>query len=130
MSQLQVDIVTPQRLVYSGPASQVTAPGAEGQFGVLPGHTIFLSVLRAGMVVVDTPEGSKQFLVGRGFAEAGPEGVVLLTDSCEDPADVDKAAAQKALGEAEAVLETAQPGTAEHQNASIKAEHALARLEA
>jgi F-type H+-transporting ATPase subunit epsilon len=130
MADLTVDIVTPERLVYSGPATQVIAPGFNGQFGVLPGHTLFLSVMRAGTVTVDTPSGSKRFIVGRGFAEAGSERVVLLTDSCEEPGDVDKDAAKKAVSEAEAILEQATPGTQEWSNAQIKLEHANARLEA
>lgn len=130
MSGLNVDIVTPERKVYSGPAVEVRAPGFLGEFGVLPGHTIFLAVLKAGTVVLDTPSGTHRYVVGRGFAEAGPERVVLLTDSCEDPAVIDKADAQASLAKAEEALERAAPGSEEWAAAEAAAELARARLEA
>ena len=49
MADLQVDIVTPQKLIYSGSASEVRAPGWEGQFDVLPGHSLFLALLHGGV---------------------------------------------------------------------------------
>ena len=107
MADLQVDIVTPERLVYSGRASDVRAPGWEGEFEVLPGHTLFLALLHGGVLRLSTPEGEKRFVVGRGFAEAGPERVTILTDRCVAPEDVDKAEAQKQLNELDAKLATA-----------------------
>jgi len=97
VADLQVDIVTPQKLIYSGSASEVRAPGWEGQFDVLPGHSLFLALLHGGVLELMTPEGPKRFVVGRGFAEAGPDRVTILTDRCVSPDDVDKGAAQKDL---------------------------------
>ena len=101
MTDLQVDIVTPERLVYSGRASELSAPGWDGEFDVLPGHSLYLSLLHGGTLVLQTPEGEKRFVVGRGFAEAGPDRVTILTEQCIAPADVDVDQAKKDLAEAE-----------------------------
>lgn len=97
MADLHVDIVTPQRLVFSGQAAEVRAPGWEGEFDILPGHTLFLSLLHGGVLELVTGNGSQRFVIGRGFAEAGPDRVTILTDRCVAPDDVDKAAAQQDL---------------------------------
>lgn len=127
---LNVDIVTPERVVFSGPANEVRAPGVHGEFGILPDHALFLSLLRAGVVTVSAAGGTQRFVVGRGFAEAGPDRLVVLTDSCEAADGIDKGAAKAALEQAEGVLADSQPGTEEHLRAEQAAELALARLEA
>ena len=55
-----------------------------GEFGVLPRHIPFLTVLQPGIVKVRGPSGVLRFQVGAGFAEAGPDRVVLLVDSCDE----------------------------------------------
>jgi F-type H+-transporting ATPase subunit epsilon len=123
MSDLQVDIVTPERLVFSGRAIELSAPGWEGEFDILPGHSLYLSLLHGGVLVLKTAEGDKRFVVGRGFAEAGPDRVTILTDRCVAPEDVDKVAAQKDLAEAEEEL----LGANAYDEASVSA--ILERLE-
>ena len=83
---LAVQIVTPRKVAWSGEAADVRAPGSEGEFGVLPGHIPFLTTLKAGIVTVNAAGGTKRFSTGPGFAEAGPERIVLLVDSCEEQA--------------------------------------------
>lgn len=128
MADLIVDIVTPEKVVYSGPAREVRAPGAGGEFGVLPGHTFFLSLLRPGIASVDTDSGTRRFVVGKGFAEAGPDKIVLLTDSCESVDQVDKAAAEALLVDAETRLAQHAPGSDEALIAQGDLEMARARL--
>lgn len=107
MAELQVDIVTPERLVFSGVASEVSAPGWDGEFDILTGHSLYLSLLHGGVLRLTTAQGIKTFVVGRGFAEAGPDRVTILTDRCVAPEDVDKAEAQKMLTAAEEELAVA-----------------------
>jgi F-type H+-transporting ATPase subunit epsilon len=125
---LSVQIVTPRAVAWSGTASDVQAPGLLGEFGVFPKHIPFLTVLAPGIARVRVDGKVKAFAVGEGFAEAGPDRVVLLVDSCEALEDVDRAAAQKDLADAEAVLRTAADGTVEHTQAVRKAKLARARL--
>lgn len=80
---LQLDLVSPAKLLMSDSVGMVVVPGIEGYFGVLPHHMPLLSTLRPGVVsvhdgVTDAP--AKQFFVDGGFAEVNPEGCTLLVD--------------------------------------------------
>ncbi len=127
-TSLSVQIVTPNAVAWSGTATDVQAPGLLGEFGVFPRHIPYLTVLVPGVATVRTAEGVKRFVVGEGFAEAGPDRVVLLADTCEDASTVDKAAAQRDLAAAEAVLAAAAFGTVERTQAEKQAALARARL--
>lgn len=100
MSTITVDVVTPQRVVFSGAVAEIRVSGQYGEFGVLAQHAHLLSNIRAGILTLVGESATTRFLVGRGFAEAGPDRVVVLTDSCEDPAGIDKDAARQAYDEA------------------------------
>jgi len=128
MSRIQVEIVTPQALAHSVEAKEIRAPGFLGEFGVLPQHTNFLSVVRPGVVTIVTDSGDVRFVVGRGFVEAGPDRLTLLTELCEPVEGVDKTAAQALLESAEKVLSTASPDSGDYTNAQRDADLARARL--
>jgi len=125
---LNVEIVTPTQTAFSGEALEVQAPGFLGEFGVLPEHTLFLSVVKAGVVTVMTDKGSTKYVVGRGFAEAGPDRLSLLTEICEESSTVDKAAAQAQLEESEKIMLSADPNSGDFAHAEHQAEIARARL--
>ena len=72
------ELVTPERLVFSGEASQVVVPGMEGDFAVLAGHSPFISTLRPGMLDVTLPQGRQRLLVKKGVAEADPARLTVL----------------------------------------------------
>jgi len=84
VAALKVEIVTPRAVVWKGEADSVQAPGEAGEFGVLPSHIPFLTPLRPGIVTVRDGQGSRRYQVTTGFAEAGPDRVVILTESCVD----------------------------------------------
>lgn len=126
---LQVTIVTPEKLVFEGQASEVEAPGWEGEFGVLDGHDPFLSLMRAGVVTVHSTQGVQKFIVGRGFVEAGATSVTILADSCETPDGVDKAAARQDLQRAEADLLEVSAFTPAWDHVDERRELAQARLD-
>ena len=128
MSELSVEIVTPRAVAWSGAASDVRAPGLLGEFGVFPKHIPYLTVLVPGVVRVRSNGVVKAFAVGEGFAEAGPDRIVLLCDSCEALDTVDRGAAERELGEAREVLRTAAHGTLAHVQAAKKAALAQAKL--
>jgi F-type H+-transporting ATPase subunit epsilon len=75
------ELVTPERLVFSGEAQQVVVPGAEGDFAVLAGHSPFISTLRPGILDVTLPEGRQQLLVKKGVAEADPDRLTVLAQT-------------------------------------------------
>lgn len=104
MAKLNVEIVTPERRIAELTADEVIAPGAEGLFGVRPGHTSFLSVMQAGPLTVRDGQSKNAWFVSGGFVEAGPSVVRVLADSAETVATIDVAAAQKRIAEAETRL--------------------------
>jgi F-type H+-transporting ATPase subunit epsilon len=75
------ELVTPERLVFSGEATQVVVPGTEGDFGVLAGHAPFISTLRPGILEVTLPQGSQRLLVKKGVAEADPTRLTVLAQT-------------------------------------------------
>ncbi len=80
-STFNFELVTPERLVFSGEASQVVVPGAEGDFAVLAGHSPFISTLRPGILEVTLPQGRQQLLVKKGVAEADPDRLTVLAQT-------------------------------------------------
>lgn len=130
MAEFQVDIVTPEMEVFSGQAAEVRAPGWEGEVGLLPEHDLFLTLLRAGLCTVTTAQGEQRYVIGRGFAEANPGKVTILTDSCTPVADIDKAKAKEELDAAEQEMGELNGWTEAFRAVEARREHASASLEA
>jgi F-type H+-transporting ATPase subunit epsilon len=97
------ELVTPERLVFSGEASQVVVPGAEGDFAVLPGHSPFISTLRPGILAVTLPQGRLQLLVKKGVAEADPTRLTVLAQTAVAVEDLHGARLADELRAAEAL---------------------------
>jgi F-type H+-transporting ATPase subunit epsilon len=98
---IRLEVVTPEKAVVSEEAQIVMAPGELGEFGVLVGHTPFMTSLKVGAVRYDDAKGNERFVfVSGGFAEALPDKVTILADSAERRKDIDveraKAAQQRA----------------------------------
>jgi len=105
MDTIQVDIVSAEGQIFSGPASMVFLPASEGEIGVAPRHAPLLSLLKAGEVRVRTPEGEEHwFYVGGGALEVQPKKVTVLADTAARAKDLDEAAAAAASQRAESVL--------------------------
>jgi F-type H+-transporting ATPase subunit epsilon len=78
---MQLQLITPEKILFEGQASYVSVPGTMGEFGVLPGHAPFVSTLKEGAVTVDLAGGEKkEFAITGGIAEVVPEKCVLLVD--------------------------------------------------
>ena len=128
MAGLQIDIVTPTKLAFSGSASEIRLPGWFGEMGVLPGHDTVLSLLRGGMALVYVEGGEKQFVIGRGFAEIGPERVTVLTDLCEMTSSIDPAKASVDYATLEATMGGLNGFDASTEGTEAALEVARARL--
>jgi F-type H+-transporting ATPase subunit epsilon len=121
---LTVDIVTPERLVFSGPASEVLLPGWNGQFGALEQHELALALLRGGIIIA----ADQKLVVGRGFAEITGTQVTILVDHCENAGTVSPAQAQSDYTAAESALGTSHAGSADWNQATEQMELAQARM--
>jgi len=99
--KIELEIVTPAKLLFSGEADMVVVPGGEGDFGMLPGHAPMLSTVRAGTIdIYDGDKVTAQVFVEGGFAEVTDERCTVLVEKAMMVADIDKAAAEKRLSEA------------------------------
>jgi len=99
--QLLLEVVTPDRLVLSTEAEVVVCPGAEGQFGVLPGHIPFLSALEIGEMYYKAGGKTEYLAVSGGFAEVTGEKVTIVAESAEMGREIDVERARRALERAE-----------------------------
>jgi len=91
MATFHFDLVSPEKLLFSGEVDQVDVPGTEGDFGVLAGHAPLVSALRPGVMTV-TVNGQKQrMVVLGGFAEVSADGkLTVLADLAESVEDFDR----------------------------------------
>ncbi len=102
---IHVDIVSAEGEIFSGPATMVFAPASQGDVGIAPRHAPLLSLLKAGEVRVQTPDGEEQhFFVGGGALEVQPSKVTVLADTALRARDIDEAAALAAKQRAEEAL--------------------------
>ena len=99
---LQVELVSPERILYSGEAEMVVARTAEGDIAFLTGHSPFIGALGIGTVkVVGGEAGEERAAVHGGFVEVSHDRVSILSDVAELAGDIDAARARRALEEAE-----------------------------
>jgi len=109
---VEFELVSPQRLLKSEPMEMVVVPGAEGDFGVLPGHSLLIATVRPGVIDIhrDGAVAEKIFVVG-GFAEVSPERCTVLAEEAVPVGDIDRAEAEKRLEDAKAALAKAGEDT-------------------
>ena len=104
-STINVDIVSAEGEIYSGPAAMVFVPAVQGELGIAPRHAPLLTLLKPGEVRVQTAEGAEQtFYVGGGALEIQPQRVTVLADTAIRAHDLDEAAALAAKQRAEEAL--------------------------
>ncbi len=81
MSTFQFELVSPERVLFSGQVEQVVVPGSEGEFTVLAGHAPFMTTLKPGIAVVMEAKGhAKRIVVKGGFADVTEKGLTLLAE--------------------------------------------------
>lgn len=99
---IHLEVVTPEKLVISEDVQIVAAPGSLGEFGVLIGHTPFLTMLNTGIIRYADADGQERYVFASGgFAEALPDKVTILAESAERRRDIDLGRAQAAQARAE-----------------------------
>ncbi len=103
--RILLEVVTPERLLFSREVDEVSAPGVEGDFGVLPGHCHFMSTLRIGGLRYRVGDVDSYMSVLWGFAQVTPRKVTILAEIAEKAEDINVERAEAAVAEAERRLE-------------------------
>ena len=99
---IHLEVVTPEKVVVSEETQIVACPGSMGEFGVLVGHTPFLTTLKTGVIRYTDANGKERYVfVSGGFAEALPDKVTVLAESAERRKDIDLERAKESLARAE-----------------------------
>ena len=106
-----VSVVTPEGAAFEGDAEMVIVPGAAGEIGVLARHAPLVALLKAGSTRVHTGDGQVQeFATGPGFFQVLEDRAIALVDAAVTADDIDAAAAQRQLEEAQAELARVDSG--------------------
>ncbi|MCI5161314.1 MAG: F0F1 ATP synthase subunit epsilon [Candidatus Electrothrix sp. AX5] len=125
MAQIHLEVVTPHGQIVNEDVDIVTAPGVEGEFGVLAHHAPFLSAIKTGTLVFKQDKREKFLMVSSGFAEVSNNKVTVLVETAEFGHDIDVNRALRAKERAEERLAQAQAHAEDLDR--IRAEVALQR---
>ncbi len=127
-THIELQIVTPDRLIVEDQVDEVQVPGAEGYFGVLPGHTPMLAALAVGELWYRKGQEKMYLSIAFGFAEVLPDRVTILARLAERAEDIDAERAETARRRAEERL--AQPKLdLDYERARVALLKAMARLQ-
>jgi F-type H+-transporting ATPase subunit epsilon len=120
MATFHFDLVSPEKLAFSGDVDQVDVPGSEGDFGVLAGHAPIVAAIRPGILTVTAGGEKQKIIVLGGVAEMSAKGLTVLADVATSIDEIDRAEFAETIAEMEAKL-------AEKDGSEL--DHALERLD-
>ena len=108
MNTIQVEVVSAEESIFSGPAKFVALPGEAGELGILPGHVPLITRIKPGAVRIEKADGNEEFVfVAGGILEVQPKLVTVLSDTAIRGHDLDEAKANEARKAAEEALKNA-----------------------
>src|SRR5262245_1720389 len=126
---LTLEIVTPERALVSEQVDEVELPGAEGYFGVLPGHTPLLASLQVGEMWYRIGQEKFYLALAFGFVEVLPDRVTVLAQIAEKAQEIDVARAEAAKKRAEERVSGSAPSEVDFERARIALMKSLIRLQ-
>ncbi len=126
--ELLLEIVTPEKLAYSGTVDEVTCPGSEGEFGVLRGHASLLSAIKFGELSYLKDGKRTSYAVTTGYTEVTGSKVTVLVETAERADQIDVDRARRAKESAEQKLAKFAKEDPEYERAKIALERAETRL--
>jgi F-type H+-transporting ATPase subunit epsilon len=127
--KIHLEIVTPEKQLFSGAVDSVTVPSTTGYLGILPGHAPLLAELGIGEISYKTGDRTEYLFCSWGFVEVLPDRVVLLAQSAEVSSDIDIKRAEEAKARAERLLSSKDP-TVDFRRAELAMLRAISRLDA
>lgn len=128
MNQIELQIVTPDRLIVQDQVDEIQVPGVEGYFGVLPGHTPFLAALAVGEMWYRKGTEKTYLSIAGGFAEVLPDRVTLLATLAERADEIDVKRAESSKQRAEQRLAQPQEDV-DYERARLALQKAVSRLQ-
>jgi len=128
--ELMLEIVTPEKMAFSGYVEEVTIPGAEGEFGVLRGHEAMLSAVDIGQLNFTRNSKKAYFAVNTGYAEVTSGKVTILIETAERSDQIDVARARRAKDNAEARLAKISKDNEDFEKMRAALARAIARISA
>ncbi|WP_065751623.1 F0F1 ATP synthase subunit epsilon [Bradyrhizobium paxllaeri] len=114
MATFHFDLVSPEKLAFSGEVDQVDIPGLEGDFGVLAGHAPVVAAVRPGILTIIAGGTREKVIVLGGLAEMSESGLTVLADVATSIEDVDRAQFAETIAEMEAKLAEKEGGELDH----------------
>lgn len=127
MGQFRLRIITPDRVFYENDVQMVEFNTTEGEIGVLPGHIPMTVILKPGILTITEEDGAKEAALHAGFAEILPEGVTILAEIVEWPAEIDLERAEAARQRAEERIKSHTPET-DVARAEVALQRAITRI--
>ena len=126
--ELILEIVTPEKMAFTGEVEEVTIPGTEGEFGVLRGHEPFLTSVDIGELSFQKEGKRTYYAVNTGYAEVTGGKVTVLIETAERSDTIDKDRAQKAKEKAEARLSQVEKDSVEFARIHAALVRAITRI--
>ena len=101
MAAFHFELVSPERLLFSGDVEAVAVPGTEGQFTVMKGHAATMSTLKPGIVEVDRGSSKQRLFVRGGFADVSSTGLTILAEQAIPVEELDLARIEREIKNAQ-----------------------------
>jgi F-type H+-transporting ATPase subunit epsilon len=107
MATFSFELVSPERLLFTGQVEQVIVPGMEGDFAVMRDHMPFMSALRPGVLSITADDGEKRIFLRGGFADVSPSGLTVLAEQAIPIEEMGPGGLEAEIRQAEKDLESA-----------------------
>ena len=119
MATFHFDLVSPEKMAFSGEVDQVDVPGAEGDFGVLAGHAPVVAAIRPGILTVMSGGTKQKIIVLGGLAEVSEKGLTVLADVATSIEELDRAKFSETIADMEARLAEKEGGELDREIARL-----------
>jgi F-type H+-transporting ATPase subunit epsilon len=124
MATFHFELVSPERLIFTGDVDQVDVPGAEGEFGVFAGHAPYVATLKPGVLTIHGAGEPQRIVVYGGLAEMGSAGLTVLAEQAVPVAELNADMVAQSIRDAEEDITDA-----ENEDARDKAKSRLEQLQ-
>lgn len=124
MATFHFELVSPEKLIFTGDVDQVDVPGEEGEFGIFAGHAPYVATLKPGVLTIHGDGEPKRIVVYGGMAEMGSQGLTVLAEQAVPVAELDADMVAQSIKNAEEDI-----ADAENDVARDKAKSRLEQLQ-